>query len=373
MAVGVDGTWQVDPAASNPINFPIRQWHSDFFTLAAAQNLLVTASFSMELVNPPDDGTPANTWIARYADGTPVKTDTGFARLLSAQCPPIPIVANYQKAVYKEMARLQSQAGLTPWLQFGEFLWWFFSSMSQPVGYCSYTDPISIGLANPHGMQTGDRVVVTGVRGCTSANGTWTITVTDAYHFTIPVSANGAWSVGTGRVVGGSMAYYDPVTAGAAQTALGRPLYRFTCQDDDPSVNGGADVNFLANQLKSHIDAIRAEVLAAYPGAQVRNPVPERREQCRLLCGRTCLEPSRWPPECGCELAVSLADQRDKRLRSLQSGSPELERAISSSRSRRTGNLLRAYPTHVVEYRRRCVSRSVVQRKLPMAGRVSIR
>jgi hypothetical protein len=27
-------------------------------------------------------------------------------------------------------------------------------------------------------------------------------------------------------------------------------------------------VNFLANQLKSHIDAIRAEVLAAYPGAR---------------------------------------------------------------------------------------------------------
>jgi hypothetical protein len=197
-----------------------------------------------------------------------VKTDTGFANLSSAQCSPIPTVTNYQKAVYKEMARLQSQAGLTPWLQFGEFLWWFFSSMSQPVGYCSYTDPISIGLANPHGMQTGDRVVVTGVRGCTSANGTWTVTVTDPYHFTIPVSANGAWSVGTGRIAGGSMAYYDPVTAGAAQAALGRPLYKFTCQDDDPSVNGGADVNFLANQLKSHIDAIRAEVLAAYPGAR---------------------------------------------------------------------------------------------------------
>lgn len=281
LAVGVDGTWEIDPSASNPINFPIRQWHSDFFGLAARQNLLVTASFSMELVNPPDDGTAANTWIARYADGRPVKTDTGFANLSSSQCPPIPIVTNYQKAVYKAMAQLQSQAGLTPWLQFGEFLWWFFSSMSQPVGYCAYTDPVSIGLANAHGMQTGDRVVVTGVRGCTAANGTWTITVTDPYHFTIPVSANGAWVTGTGRVVGGSMAYYDPVTAAAAKSALGRPLFRFTCQDDDASVNGGADVSFLANQLKSHIDAIRAEVLSAYPHAKfeilypndVNNPV----------------------------------------------------------------------------------------------------
>jgi hypothetical protein len=264
----VDGTWQIDPAASNPINFPLRVWHSDFFRLAAVQNLAVTASFSMELVNPPDDGTVTNTWIARYADGTSVTTDTGFANLSSSQCPPVSTVATYQIAVYKEMAQLQSQAGLVPWLQFGEFLWWFFSSMSQQVGYCSYTDPVSIGLAKPHGMQTGDRVVLTGIRGCDVANGTWTITVTDPYHFTIPVSANGAWVTGSGRVVGGSMAYYDPVTAGAAQSALGRPLYKFTCQDDDPTVNGGADVNFLANQLKTHIDAIRSEVLAAYPNAK---------------------------------------------------------------------------------------------------------
>ncbi|MFL6414803.1 MAG: hypothetical protein ACJ74Y_03935, partial [Bryobacteraceae bacterium] len=268
LAVGVDGTWQIDPAASNPINFPIRQWHSDFFSLAAAQNVSVTVSFSMELVNPPDDGTPANTWIARYADGGPVTTDTGFANLSSSQCPPIPSVASYQKAAYKEIARLQSEAGLVPWLQFGEFLWWFFSSMSQPIGYCSYTDPVSIGLANPHGMETGDRVVLTGVRGCTSANGTWTITVTDPTHFTIPVSANGSWVTSTGRAVGGSMAYYDPITKAAAQTALGRPLYKFTCQDDDPGVNSSADSNFLANQLKTHIDTIRAEVLAAYPKAK---------------------------------------------------------------------------------------------------------
>lgn len=281
LAVGVDGTWQIDAGASNPINFPIRAWHSDFFRAAAAQNLLVTTSFSMELVNPPDDGTAANLWIARYADGKPVTTDTGFAKLSSSQCAPIPTVTQYQQSVFRTMAGLQSDAGLVPWLQFGEFLWWFFPSMSQPIGYCSFTDPVSIGLANPHGMKTGDRIVLTGIRGCTAANGTWTVTVTDDTHFTIPVPANGAWEVGTGRAAGGSMAYYDSVTAGAAQAALGRPLYKFTCQDDDPAVNGGSDVTFLANQLKSHIDAIRTDVLAHYPNAKfellypndVNNPI----------------------------------------------------------------------------------------------------
>jgi hypothetical protein len=279
--LGVDGIWQVDAAAANPLNYPVRQWHSEFFSGAAALGLPVTTSFSMELVNPPDDGTVANAWQARYFNGTAVETATGFSNLNSAQCAPIANMTNYQKAVFTAMAGLQSAAGLTPWLQFGEFLWWFFSSMAQPVGYCAFTDPVSIGVAQPHGMQTGDRVVITGVGGCTSANGTWTITVTDDTHFTIPVPANGDWEIGTGQVRGGSMAYYDSVTSAAAQAALGRPLFKFTCQDDDPTVNGGADAKFLAAQLKAHVDAIRTEVLAHYLDAKfeilypndVNNPV----------------------------------------------------------------------------------------------------
>ena len=279
--MGIDGIWQVDATAANPLNYPIREWHADFFSAAAALSLPVTTSFSMELVNPPDDGTAANAWQARYFDGTPVETATGFSNLLSSQCAPIGNMTSYQKTVFTTMSGLQSAAGLTPWLQFGEFLWWFFSSMAQPVGYCAYTDPISIGLAQPHGMQTGDRVVITGVGGCTAANGTWPITVTDATHFTIPVPANDAWVTGTGVVRGGSMAYYDPVTTAAAQASLGRPLVKFTCQDDDPTVNGGADAQFLAAQLKAHVDAIRAAVLAQYPNAKfeilypndVNNPV----------------------------------------------------------------------------------------------------
>ena len=279
--LGVDGVWQVDAAAANPLNYPVREWHSDFFKGTAALGLPVTASFSMELVNPPDDGTVANAWQARYFNGTAVETATGFSNLNSAQCAPIANMTNYQKAVFTAMAGLQSAAGLTPWLQFGEFLWWLFSSMAQPVGYCAFTDPVSIGVAQPHGMQTGDRVVITGVGGCTSANGTWTITVTDNTHFTIPVPANGDWEIGTGQVRGGSMAYYDSVTSAAAQAALGRPLFKFTCQDDDPTVNGDADAKFLAAQLKAHVDAIRTEVLAHYPDAKfeilypndVNNPV----------------------------------------------------------------------------------------------------
>ncbi|MBV9781277.1 MAG: hypothetical protein JOY62_15035 [Acidobacteriaceae bacterium] len=286
IAKGVQGNWQVDPSASNPINFPIRPWHSDLFNAVNAAGLLITTSFSMELVYPPDDGTLANAWQARYYDGTTVQTDTGYAHLVSSQCSFIDNMTQFQQSVFTTMAGLQSAAGLTPWLQFGEFLWWFFSETSLAVGDLAATDPVTIETAGatgpqPHGMTTGDRVVITGVGGCTSVNGTWAITVVDDTHFTVPVSPNGDWVTGSGQVRGGSMAYYDPVTAAAAQSALGRPLYKFTCQDDDPTVNGGADASFLAGRLKAHIDAIRTAVLAQYPNAKfeilypndVNNPV----------------------------------------------------------------------------------------------------
>ncbi len=267
---GSDGAWQIDTSANNPINYAVTQWHADLFKAVASAGLLITTSFSMELVNPPDDGTAANVWTARFANGMAVQTATDFNGILSSQCAPVTNVTNFQKAVYKQMAGLQNAAGLTPWLQFGEFLWWYFSCQQiVPVGYAAYTTPISIGVAANHGLSTGDRVVISGVQGMTSANGTWTVTVTDQTHFTLNgSSANGAWASGTGTVWYKSMAYYDQATSAAAQTALGRPLYQFIDQNDDPTVNGSADANFLAAQLKAHVDAIRTAVLASYPNTR---------------------------------------------------------------------------------------------------------
>jgi hypothetical protein len=285
-AYGVVGYWQVDPTAANPLNFAIRQWHTDLFTQLQAANRLITTSFSMELVYPPDDGTTANAWVARFADGTAVATDTGFAHLISSQCAFIANMTAFQQKVFLAMATLQSAAGLTPWLQFGEFLWWFFPSQAFTVYALTGSSPITVQVANGagsllHGLSTGDRIIITGVNGCTAANGTWTITVLDDQTFTIPATSNGTWTPSTGTVRGGSMAYYDTVTSAAAEAALGRPLYKFTIQDDDPTVNNGADTAFLAGRLKSHVDAIRSTVLAQFPNAKfevlypndVNNPV----------------------------------------------------------------------------------------------------
>jgi len=64
------------------------------------------------------------------------------------------------------------------------------------------------------------------------------------------------------------MAFYDAETAAAAVTALGRALATFHTPNDDPSVNGHADTNFLRARLKAYVDAIRTYVLAGYPAAQ---------------------------------------------------------------------------------------------------------
>jgi hypothetical protein len=160
-------------------------------------------------------------------------------------------------------------AGLTPWLQFGELLHWFFSErMSQPVGFASLTSPISIGTVSAHGFVTGQTVIIAGVGGNTAANGTWSIVVTNSTHFTLTGSSGNANYTAGGTASGGGMALYDANQTAAATAALGRSLATFYTQDDDPTINASADALFLAGRIKTHIDAIRTTVLASYAGAK---------------------------------------------------------------------------------------------------------
>ena len=196
---------------------------------------------------------------------------TTLIDLQTSQCNFNPVtVTPYLAKCYKQAAGIMDTAGLVPWLQFGEVGWWFFSRvMSIPVGYASFTSPISIGTAVPHGFVTGQRVINAGILGNTAANGLFTITVTDATHYTLDGSSgNGTYVAGTGTASGGGMAFYDANTAAAAVVALSRPLATFYSQDDDPTVNGSADVHFLSARLKGHIDAIRTAVLASYSNAK---------------------------------------------------------------------------------------------------------
>jgi hypothetical protein len=117
---GVYPEWIVDDSASPPINRAVRDWHADFYAQCVGRSRLVVTSCSMELVNPPDG------YVARFPNQNAVSTATGFADLNSSQCAvgSSKLLA-YQKAVYRNIAQMQATAGLTPGVQYGEFLWWY--------------------------------------------------------------------------------------------------------------------------------------------------------------------------------------------------------------------------------------------------------
>jgi len=128
-------TWVIDDTVTPPVNRAATDWHADFFAQCASSGLEVVTSCSMELVNPPVVG-----YAALYPDAarTPVTTATGFGTLYSTQCAVgSSALLAYQKAVYRNIAQLQSAAGLSPYVQYGEFLWWYFAG---PGGMGYYDD-----------------------------------------------------------------------------------------------------------------------------------------------------------------------------------------------------------------------------------------
>ncbi len=139
-APGVAAQWVIDDTQASPINRAVSDWHTDFYAQCAASGLTVVTSCSMELVNPPAG------YGAQFPNGDAVTTATGFASLNSMQCAVgASKLLAFQKAVYRQIARLQSAAGLTPYVQYGEFLWWYFAA---PAGSgMAYYDAETVAAA----------------------------------------------------------------------------------------------------------------------------------------------------------------------------------------------------------------------------------
>ncbi len=182
-------------------------------------------------------------------------------------------VTDFLEQVFLETADIQAASGLTPRLQLGEQLWWFFSDWAGDISSATATAPIDLYVPN-HGRTTGETAIVAGVSGVEQANGTWTLTVVDDNV----VSLDGSDGTAAGsdaqrgaeevwRIVGGSMAFYDEETKAEADLALGRPLAKFSSQDSDPALNGSADADFLRDRLQNHLEAIVSHVRAEHPTA----------------------------------------------------------------------------------------------------------
>ena len=108
-----------------------------------------------------------------------------------------------------------------------------WSAVFVPVNTTTITaatnaSPIAITTAFPHGYQTGQQVTISGAGGNTAANGTFTITVTDASDFTLNGSTgNGVYTNGgaaTGILSGNVILPPSSLVPTAEQNAIGAAL-----------------------------------------------------------------------------------------------------------------------------------------------------
>ena len=193
----------------------------------------------------------------------PAAGDNVFIELQTSQCCFNPLtVTPYFVAFYVQATNVMSAAGIAnPWEQFGEILWWFFARFqSVPISSISAVSNGTFTVT----VTSGTTLTLNGTAGPTVV----TIPSTTGYATGQTAIVAGASATTSGTLTGGGMAFYDAATAAAAVVALGRPLANFWNQDDDPTINSGADTTFLAGLIYAHITAITTAVLAAVAGSK---------------------------------------------------------------------------------------------------------
>ena len=129
--------WFVDIDAEPRINRAARDWHRAYFAALDSYGIAATAAFSTELSHA--DASVSVGMAQRYPDGSAVIVSTPGVQTNFS-----PASIDYWKQVYLDMATLQDEAGMQPYLQFGEVQWWYFPKPvvppDPPVGMTFYDD-----------------------------------------------------------------------------------------------------------------------------------------------------------------------------------------------------------------------------------------
>jgi hypothetical protein len=226
LAGGVDAAWLTDMAAVPRINRAARDWSQSFYAALDSYGIDLTASFSMELGN----GDPSSdAGIAQcYPDGSPCMVNTPALQTNFS-----PASTAFWQQVYLDMADVMAEAGLKPYLQFGEVQWWYF---------CPPTDP---------------------------ANGNWT------------------------PLKNGGMPFYDAYTTGAFQSQYKQPIHVFTDPADDPTAYPDESV-FLPGLIGQFTTAIMDFVRQKHTDARFEVLYPPDTNDAPLT--RVINLPGTWSP-----------------------------------------------------------------------------
>jgi len=116
---GHAGVWRTDLTATPRLNRAVRDWNRSFFTALAGYGIDVVTAFSTELRDV--DPAVGVGMVQRGPDGDAILLQTPAYQTNFS-----PTSLDFWKQVYLHAATLQADAGLQPYLQFGEEQWWYF-------------------------------------------------------------------------------------------------------------------------------------------------------------------------------------------------------------------------------------------------------
>jgi len=119
LAGGADGSWHTDLTAIPRINRACRDWSRAFIQALDSYGVDSVSAFSMGLQH--GDPSLAAGIAQRYPSGAAVELTTPALQTNFS-----PVSTEFWRQVYLEMARVMDEAGVTPYLQFGEVQWWYF-------------------------------------------------------------------------------------------------------------------------------------------------------------------------------------------------------------------------------------------------------
>ena len=127
-AGGTDGDWRTDLTAVPRMNRAARDWSRSFFQALGSYGITATGAFSMELQH--GDPAPAAGIAQRYPSGAAVMLNTPALQTNFS-----PASTAFWEQAYLDLATVLSDAGQTPYLQFGEVQWWYFPDDGSGMPY----------------------------------------------------------------------------------------------------------------------------------------------------------------------------------------------------------------------------------------------
>ena len=116
---GAEGNWRTDLSAGTKLNRAVRDWCRSFYTALHGYGMDMVAAFSTELQH--GDPSPEAGIAQRYPSGGAVVLNTPAIQTNFS-----PTSLAFWKNIHLEMATVLQEAGVQPYLQFGEVQWWYF-------------------------------------------------------------------------------------------------------------------------------------------------------------------------------------------------------------------------------------------------------